>query len=79
MGLVMRQAVVLSLVGVMIGVAGSFAATPFLAKFLYGVRAHDPLTLILVSLLLMAVTSVASYVPALNATKIDPMQALRHE
>lgn len=79
MGLVMRQAMVLSLVGVMIGLAGSFAAAPLLAKFLYGVKAHDPLTLVLVSSLLMAVTSVASYVPARHATKVDPMQALRHE
>jgi len=79
LGLVLRQGMVLSLVGVMIGVAGSFAATPLLAKFLYGVKAHDLLTLVVVSSLLMAVTSVASYVPARHATKIDPMQALRHE
>ena len=79
LGLVLRQGMVLSLVGVMIGVAGSFAATPLLAKFLYGVKAHDLLTLVVVSTLLMAVTSVASYVPARHATKIDPMQALRHE
>ena len=79
LGLVLRQAMVLSLIGVMIGVAGSFAATPLLAKFLYGVKAHDLLTLVVVSSLLMAVTSVASYLPARHATKIDPMQALRHE
>jgi predicted permease len=79
LGLVLRQAMVLSLIGVVIGVAGSFAATPLLAKFLYGVKAHDLLTLVLVSSLLMAVTFVASYVPARHATKIDPMQALRHE
>ena len=79
LGLVLRQAMVLSLVGLTIGVAGSFAATPLLAKFLYGVKAHDLLTLVVVSSLLMAVTSVASYVPARHATKIDPMQALRHE
>jgi putative ABC transport system permease protein len=79
LGLVLRQAMVLSLIGVVIGVAGSFAATPLLAKFLYGVKAHDVLTLVLVSSLLMAVTFVASYVPARHATKIDPMQTLRHE
>lgn len=79
LGLVLRQAMALSFVGVMIGIAGSFAATPLLAKFLYGVKAHDPLTLVLVSSLLMAVTSVAGYLPARHATKIDPMQALRHE
>ena len=79
LGLVLRQAMVLSLIGVMIGVAGSFAATPLLANFLYGVKAHDLLTLVLVSSVLMAVTFVASYVPARHATKNDPMQALRHE
>ena len=79
LGLVLRQAMVLSLAGVMIGIVGSFAATPLVAKFLYGVKAHDLLTLVLVSLLLMVVTSVASYVPARDATKIDPMHALRHE
>ena len=70
---------VLSFIGVVIGVAGSFAATPVLAKFLYGVKAHDMLTLVLVSSLLMVVTFVASYVPARHAMKIDPMQTLRHE
>lgn len=79
LGLVLRQAMVLSLIGVGIGVASSFAATPLLADFLYGVKAHDTLTLVLVSALLMAVTLVASYVPARHATKIDPMRTLRHE
>jgi putative ABC transport system permease protein len=79
LGLVLRQAMVLSLLGVVIGVAGSFAATPLLARFLYGVKAHDTLTLVLVSSLVMAVTFAASYVPARHATKIDPMQTLRHE
>jgi putative ABC transport system permease protein len=79
LGLVLRQAMMLSLLGVVIGVAGSFAATPLLAKFLYGVKPHDVLTLVLVSALLMAVTFVASYVPARQATKIDPMRTLRHE
>ena len=79
LGLVLQQAMLLSLIGVVIGVAGSFAATPLLANFLYGVKAHDLLTLVLVSSLLMAVTFVASYVPARHATKIDPMEALRHE
>jgi len=79
LGLVLRQAMVLSLAGVIIGVAGSFAATPLLAGFLYGVKAHDPLTLIVVASILSAITFVASYIPARHATKIDPMQALRHE
>ena len=77
--LVLRQAMLLSVIGVVIGIAGSFAATPLLADFLYGVKAHDMLTLALVSSLLMAVTFVASYVPARHATKIDPMRTLRRE
>jgi predicted permease len=79
LGLVLRQAMLLSLIGVAIGVAGSFAATPLMAKFLYGVKAHDALTLILVSSGLIAVTFFASYVPARRVTKIDPMCTLRHE
>ena len=79
LGLVLRQAMVLSLIGVAIGLAGSFAVTPLLAEFLYGVKGHDMLTLVLVSSLLMAVTFVASYIPARHATKIDPMRTLRHE
>jgi putative ABC transport system permease protein len=77
--LVLRQTMVLSLIGVAIGLAVSLAATPLLAELLYGVKAHDALTLVLVSSLLMAVTFVASYVPARQATKIDPMRTLRHE
>lgn len=79
LGLVLRRAMALSLVGVAIGLAASFAATPLLAEFLYGVKPHDLLTLVLVSSVLTAVTFFASYVPARYAARIDPMQALRHE
>lgn len=75
----MRQAMVLSFLGVAIGVAASFAATPLLAEFLYGVQAHDTLTLVLVSSLLMTVTFFASYLPSRRVTNIDPMRTLRHE
>ena len=77
--LVLQQGMVLSLIGVAIGVAGSFAATPLLGKFLYGVKAHDMLTIFAVSSLLIALTFLASYVPARHATSIDPMRTLRHE
>jgi len=79
LGLVLRQAMVLSLIGVAVGLAVSFAVTPLLAEFLYGVKAYDVPTLALVSSLLMAVTLGASYVPARHATKIDPMRTLRQE
>jgi predicted lysophospholipase L1 biosynthesis ABC-type transport system permease subunit len=77
--LVLGQAMTLSFLGVMIGVAGSFAAAPLLARFLYGVRPHDVLTVVLVSSLLIAVTFFASYIPARHATEIDPMETLRRE
>jgi putative ABC transport system permease protein len=79
LGLVLRQAMVLSLIGVAIGLGGSFAATPLLAELLYGVKVYDVPTLVLVSSLLMGVTFGASYVPARHATKIDPMRTLRQE
>jgi putative ABC transport system permease protein len=77
--LVLAQAMTLSFLGVMMGVAASFAAAPLLARFLYGVKPHDVLTLVLVSSLLIAVTLFASYIPARHATAIDPMVTLRHE
>ena len=77
--LVLRQAMMLSVLGVIIGVAASFAAVPLLAEFLYGVKPHDVLTLVLVSSLLIAVTFLASYIPARHATQIDPMETLRHD
>ncbi len=77
--LVLRQAMTLSLLGVIIGVVASFAAAPLLAEFLYGVKPHDVLTLLLVSSLLIVVTLFASYIPARHATLIDPMETLRHD
>jgi putative ABC transport system permease protein len=79
LGLVLRQAMILSLLGVAIGAAASFLATPLLTSYLYGVKPRDTLTLALVSLLLVAVTFLASYLPARRATQIDPMETLRHE
>jgi putative ABC transport system permease protein len=79
LGLVLRHAMLLSLVGVAVGAAASFLATPLLAVYLYGVKPHDVLTLSLVSVLLIGVTLFASYVPARRAANIDPMETLRHE
>lgn len=79
LGLVLRQAMILSLLGLVIGAAASFVATPLLTRYLYGVKPHDAQTLILVSSVLVAVTFLASYVPARRAIKIDPMETLRHE
>ena len=77
--LVLRQAMTLSFLGVIIGGVSSFAAAPLLAEFLYGVKPHDMLTLALVSSVLIAVTLLASYIPARHATEIDPIETLRHQ
>jgi putative ABC transport system permease protein len=78
-GLILRQAMTLSLAGLLLGLGASFAATTLLVRFLYGVAPHDIPTIAVVSLVLMTVTLFASYLPARRVTKTDPMQTLRHE
>ena len=77
--LVLNQGLRLASVGIAIGLVVSFVATPILSSVLYGVTAHDPVTLILVSLLLIGVSLLAAYIPGLRATRVDPMVSLRCE
>jgi putative ABC transport system permease protein len=67
------------LFGVAAGVLGAVATTRLIAKLLYGVSPTDTATLILVSLLLVAVALAASYLPARRAARVEPVAALRHE
>ena len=79
LGHVLRQGTVVALVGIAIGLAGSFGLTRLIANQLFGVSATDPTTFVIVATLLMLVTLTACYLPARRATKVDPMAALRYE
>jgi predicted permease len=77
--LILRQGMSLALIGAAIGLAIAFAATRFLKSVLYGVDAMDPTTFIGVTLLLATVALLACWIPALRASRVDPMVALRAE
>src|ERR1044072_5465021 len=77
--LVVGQGLRLTLIGIAVGLAGSFAATRTLAIFLFGVSAADLPTFAAVSVLLVAVAMLACYIPPRRAMKVDPMVALRYE
>jgi len=77
--LVIGQGVALAVVGTALGIAGALAVTHFLSSLLFAVRPTDPVTLMTVSAVLLAVAALASYLPARRALAIDPALALRAE
>jgi putative ABC transport system permease protein len=77
--LVVRQGMILALIGVALGLLGAFAVTRVMSTLLFEVQARDPITFVAVAALLIAVAFVACFVPALRATKVDPLVALRYE
>ena len=79
MKLVLGDALVLTLAGLALGLAGAYAATRFLASQLYGVAATDSLTFAAVTVILAGVAMMAGYVPARRASRVDPVVALRRD
>jgi putative ABC transport system permease protein len=79
MGLVLRQGMKLTALGVLLGLIGAMTMTRWLSSLLYGVTATDPLTFLLIVLLPLLVTTLGCWIPARRATKVDPLVALRCE
>jgi putative ABC transport system permease protein len=79
LGMVLRETLTLTLVGIAVGVPCALAAARLIKGLLFNVTLYDPITLALVPLVLVAIGALASYVPARRAMKVDPMIALRHE
>jgi ABC-type lipoprotein release transport system permease subunit len=77
--MVVLQGMRLAAIGVVIGVAAALALTRFMAELIYGVKTWDPLVFVTITLLLSGVSLLATYIPALRASRVDPMESLRYE
>jgi ABC-type antimicrobial peptide transport system permease subunit len=77
--LVIRQGMLLTLIALVLGLAGAFAVTKLFTSVLYGVRPHDPAIFALATLFLAMVALVACWVPSRRAANVDPLTALRYE
>ena len=79
LSLIMKNGLTLVLTGIVIGIAGALALTRFLTTLLFGVTPTDSVTFVVVSLVFFVIAIVASLIPALRATRVDPLVALRYE
>ena len=77
--MVLKQGMILAGIGVAVGLVAAVGLTRLMSSFLYGVEATDPVTFGAVAALLTAVALVASYLPALRASRTDPLAALRFD
>ena len=77
--MILQEAGILVLVGVVIGIPSAILASRLFSSMLFGLKSTDPVSMLLVIAVLLAITLLASYIPARRATKVDPMIALRYE
>ncbi|MBN1360358.1 MAG: ABC transporter permease [Sedimentisphaerales bacterium] len=79
LAMILKQGLILLMVGLVVGVAGAIGLTRFLAGYLYDVSTTDPVSFVLAPLIITIVSMLACFVPAGRAAKTDPMEALRYE
>jgi ABC-type antimicrobial peptide transport system permease subunit len=77
--LVLREALILILIGLAVGIPLLFAASRLLTSLLFGVSPTDPATLTATALLMLSIAALAAYLPARRASRVDPIAALRQE
>jgi ABC-type antimicrobial peptide transport system permease subunit len=77
--MIVRESLLLGAIGAAIGVPAALLATRFIAGYLFGVTPSDPMALLLATLIMVSVATVAGYLPARVASSLDPLTALRGE
>jgi len=77
--MILREAIMLAIAGIVLGIPAAIASARIVSGFLYGLKATDPATITAVAFILLAVAAIAGYLPARQASKVDPLIALRHE
>lgn len=77
--LILRQGMILAIIGTLVGLAATTACAPLVGRFVYGVAPRDPFTLAAAAILLSAVALIACLLPAARAVRVDPVVALRQE
>lgn len=79
LGAVLKEALLLTGAGVVLGLVGAVLVTPLIASFLYGLSPHDPLAIAAAVAVMLLVAALAGYLPARRASRLDPIESLRHE